>query len=238
MPRNVRQAEGRQNRRRCATAARSGSSCSTRRTSPARASRPWPASRRLASVMFRWKQLRAARAMTSLKADEELAPTSEMRTGRAKMGELQRSLGKRPTRTSSREGLTALRGLGSGSPNRGSSAPYRGDGGPLQHYRSDRPTTAPKPQGRSTSIQHRRALDRDIAAQRRPPFLDTLNARIAELLDEPDGRAMPMHKASRSELFARWTVQPYPRCVLSDSSTPVWANHFRGLELVPSWKVG
>ena len=47
------------------------------------------------SVMFRWRQLRESGAITSLKADEELVPASEMRTARAKIRELQRLLGKK-----------------------------------------------------------------------------------------------------------------------------------------------
>ncbi len=47
------------------------------------------------SVMFRWRQLRESGAMTSLKADEELAPASEMRAARARIRELQRPLGKK-----------------------------------------------------------------------------------------------------------------------------------------------
>lgn len=47
------------------------------------------------SVMFRWRQLRESGAMTSLKADEELVPASEMRAARAKIRELQRLLGKK-----------------------------------------------------------------------------------------------------------------------------------------------
>ena len=47
------------------------------------------------SVMFRWRQLRESGGMTSLKADEELVPASEMRTTRTKIRELQRLLGKK-----------------------------------------------------------------------------------------------------------------------------------------------
>lgn len=47
------------------------------------------------SVMFRWRQLRESGAVTSLKADEELVPASEMRAARAKIRELQRLLGKK-----------------------------------------------------------------------------------------------------------------------------------------------
>ena len=47
------------------------------------------------SVMFRWRQLRESGGMTSLKADEELVPASEMRAARTKIRELQRLLGKK-----------------------------------------------------------------------------------------------------------------------------------------------
>jgi transposase len=47
------------------------------------------------SVMFRWRHLRESGAMTSLKADEELVPASEMRAARTKIRELQRLLGKK-----------------------------------------------------------------------------------------------------------------------------------------------
>ena len=50
------------------------------------------------SVMFRWRQLRELGAMTSLKADEELVPASEMRAARAKIGSSSGCSGRRPKR--------------------------------------------------------------------------------------------------------------------------------------------